>query len=396
MRLVSLHVMNYRALRDVHLDNVPQCLVLVGANGSGKSTLFDVFGFLRDALKNNVRQALQVRGGFNEVVSRGCQDQQIIIELKFPMTLLEKERLVTYHVAIGRNEAGQPVVEQEVLRYKRGAHGKPFHFLDFSRGKGYAISNEEDFAKDDMDLTREEQTLDSPDILAIKGLGQFKRFKAATAIRSLIENWHLSDFHITAATGAKDAGYAEHLSVDGDNLPLVTQFLHDSHPEVFKSVLARMTERVPGIDKVDAVPTEDGRIILRFQDGTFKDPFESRFVSDGTIKMFAYLVLLYDPQPHPLLCVEEPENQLYPSLLGELSEEFQDYGRRGGQVLVSTHSPDLLDAVPLASVFWLEKCGGYSVVRGASEDANLASLVREGDLPGRLWAQGLFRGANPR
>ena len=59
--------------------------------------------------------------------------------------------------------------------------------------------------------------------------------------------------------------------------------------------------------------------------------------------MFAYLVLLYDPKPHPLLAVEEPENQLYPELLYELIEEFRAYALRGGQVFVSTHSPDFLN-----------------------------------------------------
>lgn len=80
---------------------------------------------------------------------------------------------------------------------------------------------------------------------------------------------------------------------------------------------------------MDAQDTPDGRIVLRFQDGSFKDPFIARYVSDGTIKMFAYLVLLHDPNAHPLLCVEEPENQLYPDLLGSLAEEFSGYARRG-------------------------------------------------------------------
>lgn len=395
MRLTSIRVRNFKALRDVSIDNVPQFLVLVGANGSGKTSFFDLFGFLGDALRNNVRQALQVRGGFQEVISRGHADETILIEMKFTMQLLDRERLVTYLVEIGKNARGQPVVMQEVLRYKRAAYGHPFNFLKFSQGRGYAVSNEEDFNKPDEELSREEQALDSPDILALKGLGQFQRFRAASAVRSLIENWHLSDFHINAARGAKDAGYAEHLSANGDNLPLVTQYLYESYPELFQKVLDKMALRVPGIAKVDAIPTEDGRIVLRFLDGTFKDPFVSRFVSDGTIKMFAYLVLLHDPTPHPLLCVEEPENQLYYSLLGELAEEFQDYATRGGQVIVSTHSPDFLDAVPLDSIFWLEKKDGFSRISRASQDEQLTALVREGDLPGRLWAQKLFGHVDP-
>jgi len=157
-----------------------------------------------------------------------------------------------------------------------------------------------------------------------------------------------------------------------------------------------MARRVPGVEKVGATETADGRIVLQFQDGSFKDPFIARYVSDGTIKMFAYLVLLYDPSPHPLLCVEEPENQLYPTLLGELSEEFQSYARRGGQVLVSTHSPDFLNEVPLNSIFVLSKVNGFTHIRRAYEDENFRALVEGGDKPGYLWRQGLFKDADPR
>lgn len=71
-----------------------------------------------------------------------------------------------------------------------------------------------------------------------------------------------------------------------------------------------------------------------------------------------------------LLCVEEPENQLYLKLLEELAEEFRRYAFRGGQVFVSTHSPDFLNAVRLEEVFWLEKDSGYTrIVRASSDPA---------------------------
>ena len=149
-----------------------------------------------------------------------------------------------------------------------------------------------------------------------------------------------------------------------------------------------MQQRVPGIYKVEAQETPDGRLILKFQDQAFKDPFIDRYVSDGTMKMFAYLILLFDPKPHPLLCVEEPENQLYPSLLYELAEEFASYAARGGQVFVSTHSPDFLNAVPLDSIFWLTKEQGITKISKASQDKSLINLVNAGDLPGYLWREG--------
>ena len=134
----------------------------------------------------------------------------------------------------------------------------------------------------------------------------------------------MSDFHIRAARGRKDAsGEMEHLSETGENLPLVARYLHEQHAEIFSRILATMTKRVPGVTSVEPKLMDDGYLTLRFQDGSFKTPFLDRYVSDGTIKMFAYLVLLHDPKPHPLLCVEEPENQLYPQLMPELAEEFR-------------------------------------------------------------------------
>ena len=394
MKIESIRLKNYKVFRDVHLTDIPPFLVVIGANGSGKSTLFDVFGFLHDCLKTNVRQALDSRGRFQEVLSREATSKTILIELQYRMPIGGTERLVTYSLEIGEL-AGAPIVHREILRYKRGRYGSPFRFLDFQKGEGFAISNEEDFSKKDEDLDREFQRV-SPDTLAIKGLGQFERFKAATAFRQLIESWHVSDFHISAARGRKEAsGESEHLSETGDNLPLVARYLFEQHRATFDSVLKTMTARVPGISAVEPRLMDDGYLTLRFQDGSFKTPFLDRYVSDGTIKMFAYLLLLHDPHPHPLLCVEEPENQLYPTLMVELAEEFRLYATRGGQVLVSTHSPDFLNAARLDEVCWLVKQAGATRILRARDDAQLAAYMADGDAMGYLWKQGFFNGADP-
>lgn len=394
MQIESIEIKNYRLFRDAKLSSIPRLCVLVGANGTGKSTLFDVFSFLKDALSMNVGKAVSKRGGYKELASRGFALEPIELTLQFRLDIAGYERLVTYILKIEPDKVGRAVVAREILRYKRGANGKPFHFLDFSYGRGHAITNEEDFYRADEALNREEQELDAPDILAVKGLGQFERFKAASALRLMIENWHISDFHVSEARPSQEDGFAEHLSTRGDNLALVANYLFEHHRERFNNVLKAMQLRVPGVSVVEPRQTEDGRLVLRFQDGSFKDPFIARHVSDGTIKMFAYLVLLNDPKPYPLLAVEEPENQLYPELLPELAEEFRDYARRGGQVFISSHSPDFLNALRLDEIFCLGKSNGFTTITQASESENLRALYDEGDLPGYLWKQGLFEGLN--
>jgi predicted ATPase len=82
VKIESITIKNYKSLQNITIDNIPKFSVFVGANGTGKSTLFDVFGFLRDALQNNVRQALSLRGGFKEVVARGHEKEDICFEIK--------------------------------------------------------------------------------------------------------------------------------------------------------------------------------------------------------------------------------------------------------------------------------------------------------------------------
>ena len=213
MQIEALEIRNYRLFRDTKLTDLPRLTIVVGANGSGKSTLFDVFSFLKEALTQNVASAVSRRGGFRELVSRG-ETGPISIAVKFRES---GGRLATYQLEIAE-DAGRPVVHREVLKFRRGQYGQPWHFVDFSRGRGTAITNEAAYGQEGVEADRKEHVLDDPSVLAIKGLGQFKEFRVVAEFRSLIENWHISDFHISDARPSSEAGYAEHLSTRGDNI----------------------------------------------------------------------------------------------------------------------------------------------------------------------------------
>ena len=382
-----MEIHNYKVFRNVTIKDLPNMAVFLGKNGVGKTTFFDVFGFLHDCLNSNVKAALAKRGGFKEVLSRD-QSGDISFVIKFRPS--KDEPLITYELSIGLDEQNKAVVKKEILRFRRGQKGAPWKVLEFYSGEGLAAEGKLNSYEDVNLTTRKRQKLDSPDILAIKGLGQFKEFEAISTFRKLIEDWYVADFRIDAARERQEAGYSEQLSRNGDNLSAVTKYIYDNHPEVFRVIIEKMKERVPGIESVEAQETEDGYVVLRFQDGKFKNPFSAKFVSDGTIKMFTYLVLLHDPEQHALLCIEEPENQLYPELLEELAEEFRIYANTGGQVFVSTHSPDFLNSVRLEEIYILEKENGFTEIHKASDNPLAASLVKAGDLPGALWKQGLL------
>ncbi len=397
MKIEKIKIENYKVYRKTEIQDLSNFSVFLGANGAGKSTLFDVFGFLSDSLKGNIKTALNKRGGFKEVYSRNGEGP-ILIEIKFRNEKIDgvTQPLITYHIEINLDE-GRPIITTEILSYRRAQYGKPYRFLEFHRGEGTAITNEEEYSNNSTGFKdqREQQSLDSPDILAIKGLGQFQRFKAISAFRRLLDDWYVSNFQIQEARGVEDVGFSEHLSTSGNNLAQVTRYIWESHREIFDTILNKFRKRVPGVENVLAEETQDGRIVLKFKDDGFKDPFVARFVSDGTIKMFAYLVLLNDPVKHPLLCVEEPENYLHPDLLPELAEEFREYAANGGQVFISTHSPDLVNALHPDELFWLQKNDGVTTIVKASEDQTVNALYANGDKLGWLWREGYLAGSSP-
>jgi predicted ATPase len=401
IRLEKLKVVNFRSFANIEICDIPRYAVFIGANGVGKSTFFSIFAFLKEAMNSNVSIALAKLGGskgIHEVRSRN-KTGAIEIELKFreggKSASGGQNPLITYTLHIN-DKNGKPFVERECLSYVRGSqNGSPWSFIDFSNGEGFAVENELETIESEQDLIKTHQKLKSNDILAIKGLAQFEKYSAVKLLGDLIENWHISDFHISSARKEQDAGYGEHLSQDGDNLSLVIQYLYSNHREVFDRILESMKGRIPGVSEITASATEEGKVLLKIRDGSFEEPFLAKFVSDGTIKMLAYLALLYDPNPFPLLCIEEPENQLYPSLLETLSEEFRAYSMRGNQVCVSTHSPDFLNATKIDEVFFFIKQEGYTCIKPASSFEQAKIYMDNGDKMGYLWTQGYFEGVNP-
>jgi predicted ATPase len=393
MKIKKICLKNFKAFKNAVMDNIPEFSVIVGVNGSGKSTLCQLFAFLQESLRTNVNIALNKFGGskgFYEVRSRNATGN---IEIEIHFQDIHYSGLFIYFLSIGENN-GKAFIHLESLKYLLNSSNKFFNLFEFSNGYGYADAVELFEIIGEFNSCPEEQTLKSNDILAVKGLAQFTRYPGAIFVGGMIENFFLSSFEINNARLEKVSDYAEHLSPNGENLALVTRYLYNNHPDIFSTILKRLSERVAGINKVEATITEDDRVLIRFKEGSFQDPFLARYVSDGTLKMFAYLVLLYDPKPHPFLCIEEPENQLYHKLLWELAEEFRDYALRGGQVIVTTHSPDFLNAAELDEVFWLVKADCYTTIKRAKNNAQLQAYMADGDQMGYLWKQGFFDGVD--
>jgi predicted ATPase len=386
-RIEELSVKNYRALRDLQLKGLTPFTVFLGPNGSGKSTIFDVFAFLSECFSVGLRKAWDKRGRFKELRTRGA-DGPIVFELKYR----EKPNspIITYHLAI-KEESKGPYVAEEWLQWRRGQRGQPFRFLDFERGAGRVITGE---APDER-AQRIEERLDSPEMVAVNTLGQFAKHPRVSALRRFITGWYLSYLTADNTRGTPEAGPQERLSATGDNLPNVIQFLKEQHEDRLDQILKTLSRRVPRLEKVDAELMADGRLLLQIKDAPFERPILSKFVSDGTLKMLAYLTVLYDPDPPQLVGIEEPENHLHPRLLPELAEECREASQRT-QLMVTTHSPFFVNGLRSEELWVLYRDeSGYTQARRAADIRGIKEFMNQGALLGHLWMEGNFEIGDP-
>jgi len=414
-KILGFRIRNFGALRDVTLGSLwsykgtgelTPMTAVIGKNGAGKSTLFNAFGFLSDCLRSGVEEACDRRGGFERILSQGVVDP-IMFEIYYREET--NMRPITYEVSFELDQNNRPYVKSERLRQRRaGSRGMPYSFLRLEDGKGvvwkgdYLPAKEESgqFSQYIEEVRREESNerelveLNDNRKLGISTLGALKQHTRISAFRQFIEGWYLSYFTPDAARGLPLAGPQKHLNIHGDNIGNVVQYMEREHDKLFKKILIDIAEKIPGIDKIATERMADGRLLLKFNDKGFKNPFSAQYMSDGTLKVFAYLLLLADPTPPPFICIEEPENGLYHKLLETLADEFRFYvteGKSKSQIFITTHQPYLVDALEPDEVWILEKSGdGFSTIHRASEYPIVKGLVEEGLPLGGLWYSDYF------
>jgi predicted ATPase len=421
VKIEGFRIRNFKTLRDVMLGRLwnnagtgklSPMTAVIGKNGSGKSTIFDAFGFLSDCLKHGVEDACDKRNGFERIVSQGV-DEPLMFEIYYREE--SNASPITYEVSIALDDHSRPYVKSERLRQRRrgqGARGWPFSFLILENGRGLVWKNDSAGTQEKngqlsidainelmMEESSEREPIELEDNrkLGIATLGALKQHPRISAFRQFIEGWYLSYFTPDAARGLSLTGPQKHLNIHGDNIGNVVQFMKRDHPDRFDEILRDIAKKIPGIDKIDTTSMPDGRLLLRFNDIGFHDPFSAQQMSDGTLKVFAYLLLLADPAPPPFICIEEPENGLYHKLLETLAMQFRSHvanGKSKSQIFVTTHQPYFVDALEPNEVWILEKGDdGFSKIWRASESPVVQGLVSEGLPLGGLWYSDYLEGS---
>ena len=418
-QIEGFRIQNYKVLKDITLgklwntqsDPLTKLTVVIGKNGTGKSSIFDAFGFISDCLKKGVEEACDARGGFEKIFSKG-QDTAEGINFEIYYRESRDSSPITYEFSIKIDEKNRPFVSSERLRQRRKGSqkvGRPFSFLILNNGIGVVwkgetvgkLNNEDDCSLfsfiDQIESEHKREETNETEVvrlednrhLAITTLGALKQHPRVIKFRKFIESWYLSYFSPDLARSLPASGCQKHLNVHGDNLANVVQYMQREHDDRFSKVLNKISKKIPGIEKIDTKVSPDGRLLLEFHAQGFSEPFFAQQMSDGTLKFFTYMLLLEDPEPHSLVCIEEPENGLYHKLLEVLGQEFRNYASNGkvdSQVFITTHQPFLVNTLDAKEVWILEKQpDGFSKISRVSNN-ELASKMVDAGLPlGELW-----------
>ncbi len=401
----GIRIKNYRVLRDVSFgsiaaaptsvepgeeswqtgDALTPLTVVIGRNGYGKSTLCDALGFIVDCLKSDAEQTCLRRGGFDKIVSEPVNptgdrrtDRRIEFEIRYGSLL--------YTLCIAADEYNVPYVFAETLSHTDREFSRRETLNFFARkGVGKIVKPNSETVGDIRLADRRR--------LVLSTLGNMSQYPDIVAFRQFLDSWYLCYFSPDAARQTPLAGPQCHLSSSGDNLANVVEYWEREHASRLDDMLQRVLGRVLGLERIETARTEDGRLLLRFRENGRQSPFYVSQMSDGTLKLIAYLLLLGDPAPPPLICFEEPENGLYHKLLGAFIDEIRRHctprpgeTRNGAQFFITTHQPYLVDSLQPQEVWILDKGDdGYAHVRRASEDPTVRSMFAEGMPLGALW-----------
>lgn len=406
-RLLGIHIKNYRALADVSLGQVhystgiplPRLACLIGPNGSGKSTVLDAFGFVADCLLEGVEAACDKpwRGGFDRLRTQGSGGP-ISFEIFFDAD--DSSRPIVYALVVDLVD-GIPAAVEETCRQRRDKEtlGKPYYFLKLKRGKGKVWAGQAVGQASESSLQSHSVTLADLDKLGIATLGNLSEHPRIVALRSYIEQWYLSYFIPNAARSLPPAGAQKWLDREGSNIGNVLQYYKRQYPEQFGAILSRLARAIPGLQKITPEVSKDKRLLLKFDEQGYADPFFQQSMSDGTLKMLAYAVLLEDPSPRPFIGIEEPENGLYVRLVERLASQFSSRAQNSKlstQLLVTTHSPYFVDALKPEQV-WLIRKGkdGHSKAIRAADVESINAMNEEGIPLGSLWYSNHFDDGAP-
>lgn len=364
--------------------------ILIGPNGSGKSNLIEALALMRatpvppqTTYDNDVRGVVRLGGGVTEWIWKGTKDRPASIEL---VVNNPKGKSLRHRFAFRGDKLGFRLHDEQIEdEMPNGRQIEPHFYYRFQDGRPVLNSTTNRRRR----LARESVNLDLS-ILAQRRDPEM--YPEITHLAETYEKWRLyRDWEFGRETVFREPQKADmrndRLEEDFFNLGLFLSRLSKT-PRVKKMIQERLADLYDGLTDFDVVP-EGGNVQVFFTEDDFSIP--AMRLSDGTLRYLCLVGILCDPEPPPLICIEEPEIGLHPDILPKLADMLWAASQRT-QIIVTTHSDILVDSMtehPQAIVVCEKHEGRTEMFR--LKKAALAKWLDRYRL-GELWTKGELGG----
>lgn len=387
----KLEIRGYKSLKDLDLELGP-LTVLIGPNGGGKSNILDFLSFLSEAVNEKMQKAVLDRGGFQALAFAGGAEQ-ISWDLQFklgPLGVFGLDEGPIHYKGGVKGIRHMFALESEELTRTKG--GMPL--VTVKKGKAIFRRMTHQAVKGG-DSSPEMQLMDSE--LAIAQVRDPQAYPTVDRLRHYIASWMIYGGFNTGLNApirqAQLASPERRLLPDGSNLTTVLYNLWNSHE--YRSKRDEISETLktayPHFEDLTFPAESQGKIILHWNDRHFKKrSFSATFLSDGTLRLLCLVTILLSPDPPPLICIDEPELGLHPSLLRLIADLLKDAAVRT-QLVVATHSPQLVSDMAVDQVAIVESEKGATTINRLSDRPGLDQWLKDFSL-GELWTMGELGG----
>jgi predicted ATPase len=369
--LKRLLINNFRSFRRADIAMRP-LNVLVGPNMGGKSNLLDALRFLYECWfpqqgTYGPVNALVKRGGIDEVLWKGGSDRLLSIGVEF-IDPARPDATLIYKIELVGGTAGYVNIQTEELFLVEGEKEHPLIKRE-NDGRWMVNADGQQLIKVHAERSAMELAPPNWDGYALKQFAQ---------------NWRYYDLVPSLMKQMNQVGAGGVLDPQGRNLSAWLMWIQTRSPEAFERITEVVRDVFPGVRRLLTWPTQQSTVFLASEERALGRPTPLNQMSDGELAFIAYLSLLCAPDDlgGTLFLIEEPENHLHPrlletlvSLLRQTWEEVLGRSVPPSQVVLTTHSPYLVDQMELEEILWIEKKNGETVVVRPSEKGDLRRLV---------------------
>ena len=387
----KIEIENFRSFRKTEIE-LKGLNVLIGPNGCGKSNFLDIFDIVHRASQKNLSKAIVDRGGFDIIKFNDLFPYVDSLSLKLFIS-----NLIYSFSLKEKTGSSVPIVDFEkltLIEEATDASDKSSEFDLLSRNTSEAEFFDK-FNNINTYITSSNQYFKENELI-ISAVYNSESNSEISNLKFWISNWRLYKSipvnHDAVVRRPQLLVPGDWLSSNGDNLFSVFHYIRNDHIDIWEEIIEILQTFYPSFDNI-TIPSGGaaGNIMLCLKEKINDDSnnFYANQLSDGTIRLLSLLAILMHPYPPSLICIDEPETSMHPDWLHLLAELMQKASEKT-QLIVATHSPELISRLKPEEVIVIEKEKGETTMKRL-EEKELSKWLKDYTL-GELWTSGHIGG----